>query len=307
MSKRTKENITKATKLRNEASDKAASGDFLYKIASQSLSAHIDELNQYAAIEEDRPLFELLDFRLKAANLKSGPIPLRLISQATEEIRAMIGYAALRLVEGGIDRQRVPKDLYEELDLRLAGILPGSSRIVVTANANRDLFDDGLNKGALDRLFDVLNSGGSGKDFLQAVADLGPLSTKRLREFLKLVRSYSAEAEITWSFGGNVVKAWEGDKKRIDTMAEALEQIEISDQERVVLAGKIELLSKRERLDLRLEEGRMVRVLFPKALFPTITALHLDQNVRLRCQVTETTNPHTNESSTFYELVEILS
>ena len=86
-------------------------------------------------------------------------------------------------------RKRIPKDLYSDLDLRLAGLLPGSSRFIISAAANRDLFDDGLSKGAIERMFMVLSSMGQGTDFLSAVNILGPSSAKSLRELLKIISS----------------------------------------------------------------------------------------------------------------------
>ena len=129
MKKRIKYQISEAKKLRDEALKKSKNGNLAYELSANSITDHIDELNQISAIDDDRPIYELIDFRLKAATLNTGSVPLSLIAKAADDIRTMIGYAALRLIQGGIDRKRVPKDLYEELDLRLAGILPGSSRL----------------------------------------------------------------------------------------------------------------------------------------------------------------------------------
>lgn len=307
MKKRIKMLLTEAEKLKKDALVKSKSGSFAYKLSADSISDHIDELKQIAIVNDDRPIYELIDFRLKAPSLNSGSVPLSLIAKAAEEIRTMIGYAALRLVQGGIKRKRVPKDLYEELDLRLAGILPGSSRLLVVGPANRDLYDYGLTKSALERIFSVLDTSGEGPQFLEAITDLGPSSAKRLREFLKLLSIYSAEAEFSWKYAGTEVRKWIGKRETIESVTSALEVTEITEQERVILVGKIELLSKRERIDLRTREGGLIRILYPKILLPKVFELHLDQKVTLQCQVTETENPLTNESSIFYELLDIMA
>lgn len=305
MKKRLSNLLSEAEKLKLKALEKSKKGSLAYELSASSLAGHIDELNSLSIVDDDRPIYELIDFRLKARNLNSGSIPLSLIAQAADDIRTMIGYAALRLVQGGIDKKRVPAHLYEELDLRLAGILPGSSRVIVTGSANRDLLDDGLTKAALERIFSVLDTFGKGENFLEAITDLGPSSAKRLREFLKLLENNSAEAEFSWKFAGEEVRNWKGSKEDIKNVTSALEVTEIMEQEKITLIGKIELLSKRERIDLRTQEGRLVRVLFPKILLARVAELHLDQEVTLQCQVTETENPLTNESSIFYELIDI--
>jgi hypothetical protein len=217
----------------------------------------------------------------------------------------MLGYAALRLIRGGVDRKRVPEDLYDELDLRLAAVLPGSSRLVITTAAHRDLLDDGLAKGSLERVFRVLESEGRGSEFLEAITDLGPSSARRLRELLHLVRASSAELDLYWRYAGQTVRRWNGTDTALASVAHALDVTELHALDEVFLAGVIELLSKRERIHLRTEEGRNIRVLFPKRLLAKVSELHLDQHVRLRCSVTETLNPFTGEMSTFYELLEV--
>ncbi|SBR50462.1 hypothetical protein [Halomonas sp. HL-93] len=307
MSEKISQQKNEARRLLEEANKKAEEGNFAYQLTAASLENHIDELDKIELTSKVSPAFEMLDFRINAPDLKTGSAPLAFVSKLTEEVRKTLGYAALRLTQGGIDRKRVPQHLYGDLDLRLEGLLPGSSRFIVSAAAERDLLDDGLSKGAIERVFSVLDSGGRGEEFLNSVNDLGPLGAKSLRNFLKIIRTHDAEAEFTWTFSGERVRHWKGSKDVLDSVTAALEVTEVMEEERVVLYGKVELLSKRERIDLRSAEGNLIKILYPKRLLPTVSELHLEQEVTLYCQVTETENPLTNESSIFYELLEIRS
>lgn len=307
MTKRLRERLDQARERKRELDYLVATdGSFAHSLASESMAAHIDELLQQIALLDSRPVIELLELRLKAPRFRDGTVPLRFASKATEEVRQMLGYAALRLTRGGLDRKRVPDDLYDELDLRLAAILPGSSRLLVTTAAHRDLLDDGLSKSALDRVFRVLESDGRGESFLEAVTDLGPSSARRLRDLLHLILASSAELDLQWRYSGETVRSWNGTDKALLSVAHALDVTEINSREEVILAGAIELLSKRERLQLRTDDGKTIRVLFPLRLLPRVSELHLDQAVRLRCSVTETLNPYTSETSTFFELLEVI-
>lgn len=307
MSDELRKKASKAKELHDLAKAKSESGDFAYKMAARSLESHLDELSQIELTSETSPAFEMLDFRIKAPHLKTGSAPLDLVAKLSEEVRKTIGYAALRLMQGGINLKRIPKGLYSELDLRLTGLLPGSSRFIISAAANRDLLDDGLSKGAIERVFMVLSSLGQGEEFLSSINVLGPSSAKSLREFLKLIRSHSAEAEFTWKYSGDEVQRWDGNKEALEAITSALEVTEIIEQEKVILHGKIELLSKRERIELRVDEGKLIKILYPKSVLPMVSELRLGQEVTLYCQVTDTENPLTNESSIFYELLEIRS
>lgn len=297
----------KAKELQQLALEKSEAGDFAYKLAARSIESHLEELSQIQLASDASPAFEMLDFRLIALHLKTGSAPLDLVAKLSDEVRKTLGYAALRLIQGGIRRKRIPKGLYAELDLRLAGLLPGSSRFVVSAAANRDLLDDGVSKGAIERIFSVLATNGKGEEFLEAINNLGPSSAKSLRELLKLIQSHSAEAEFTWKYSGDEVRRWVGSKKSLQSITSALEVTEIIEQDHVLLHGMVELLSKRERIELRVPEGGITKILYPKNLLPAVSELHLEQEVSLFCQVTETENPLTNESSIFYELLEIKS
>lgn len=308
MTKRLRKLLQTATAQKVDLDRRAITdGGFAYALASRSMSAHIDELSQQLALLDDRPVIELVELRLKARQFSDGSAPLRLIAKAAEDFRQMVGYAALRLTRGGLGKKRVPNDLYNELDLRLAALLPGSSRLVITTSSNRDLLDDGIAKGALDRCFRVLESNGQGQEFLESVTDLGPQSSRRLRELIDLIQSESAELELSWRYGGTVVRQWEGTRDTLAKVSYALAVTEVNSKNEVVLQGVVELLSKRERIHLRAASGETIRILFPKRLLPSVAELHLDQRVQLRCAVTETENPITGESSTFHELLEIVS
>ncbi|MEQ1935695.1 MAG: hypothetical protein ABL962_17705, partial [Fimbriimonadaceae bacterium] len=302
MIERLRRQLEKALAQRDEF-DRAHQSEptFASRLALESMSAHVDELRQQVGLLDTRPVIELVEMRLKAPGFEDGSIPLRLIARLAEDFRQMLGYAALRLTRGGTDRKRVPDDLYDELDLRLSAVLPGSSRLVVTTSANRDLLNDGLAKGALGRFFRVLQSGGGGESFLEAITDFGPSSSKRLRDLLHLISSAPAEVDLSWRYAGETVDEWYGTHKALSDVTHALDVTEINSREETVLAGSVELLSKRERIHLRTDLGRTVRVLFPMRLLPRVAELHLDQLVRLRCSVTETLNPYTGEAATFYE------
>jgi hypothetical protein len=308
MSKRLRDLLKTATEQKAELDRRAMTdGGFAYALASKSLATHIDELTQQISLQDSRPILEFLELRLKANQFEDGSAPLKVIARITQELRQMFGYAALRLTRGGISRKRVPGSVYDDLDLRLAALLPGSSRLVITSAANRDLLDDGLSKSAFERLFCVLDSGGKGSDFLESVNDFGPAGSKRLREILNIIRNETAEVDISWRYAGTEVKRWAGTSETISDVCFALGATEVNSKSEEILSGVVELLSKRERIHLRSDSGEVVRVLFPKSLLPVVSELHLDQHVKLRCAVTETENPLTGESSIFHELLEIVS
>ncbi|MBK1650508.1 hypothetical protein [Rhabdochromatium marinum] len=305
MSKRTQDHLTRARDILDASAAKAAVGDFAFGLQAESIKAHLQDLETLQAMESVGRTYEIVDFRLIADSFKSGSVPLDVVAGAAREIRRMLGFAALRFTQGGVGRRRVPDDLYQELDLRLAGIAPGSTRLLIAAAAQRDLLDDGTAKHAIERVITVLESEGTGAAFLDSVSDLGPSGARSLREFLRILRARSSALEVTWTFAGEEIKNWLGDQETIAAITAALEATNLKEESNQVFRGVIELLSKRERIHLRSQTGELLRILFPKRLLAEVSQLHLDQEVALLCQVTETENPLTNESAHYYELLEI--
>lgn len=307
MTSRLRQQLEEATRRKLEF-DRLADegGGFAYELASLSMASHIDDLAQQSAIESSASGFEHVELRLIASKFSDGSAPLGLVAQISDSFRHMVGYAALRLMQGGIEKKRVPKQLYQDLDLRLLGLLPGSSRIVVSANSNRNLFGDGIAKGSFERIFRLLLSNGDGEEFMESVADLGPKSSIWLRTLLDSIISESAEVEISWRYGGQLVYDWNANLNLLRKMTAALTATEVNVSDEAIISGSIELLSKNERIHLLSSEGERYKVLFPKRLLPSVSELRLDQNVSLKCAVSEVVNPLTEEASTSYELLQIV-
>lgn len=299
--------LEEASKLKLEY-DKLASikGGFAYQLASLSMASHIDDLAQQCAIETSSLAFEHVEMRLKASKFADGSAPLELVAKISNSFRQMVGYAALRLKHGGIEKKKIPKRLYQDLDLRMLGLLPGSTRFVISANSNRDLFGDGIAKGCFERIFRLLLSNGDGEEFTEAVADLGPKSSIHLRSLLDLIIGEAADVEISWRFRGQQVYSWNADRRLLGRISSALAATEVKESEEAIISGTVELLSKRERIQLVSPEGARYRILYPKCLLPAVSELRLDQIVNLRCAVSEIVNPLTQEHPKSYELLGIV-
>lgn len=247
-----------------------------------------------------------MDFRLTGFSLREGAVPVLLISEMANEIRNIVGYAALRLIQDGTSKQRIPKSLYEELDLRVSGVTPNleSVHLTIIGNSKRDLLDDSLVKNSLERIFSVLNTNG-GISFLDYIAELGSLSAKHIKKLLSLMQSYSIEVEFTWWFLGKKINFWKGNKENIEGLYSALEVTDVVEQDDLILIGKIGALNKRKRIILECEENGNVSIFYSKIMFSKISKFRLNDEVTLKCHLTKIENRITNEVSVTYELLEI--
>ncbi len=283
---------------------KTVGGDsFASELATKSLEAHISELEGLIGMQSLESSYELLEVRLSANTFRAGSIPLGILADISADVKRMFGFAALRFSEGGAAKKRVPEAIYQRLDLRLAGLLPGSSRLIIAAAAHRDLFDSGPAQQTLTRIFDIVQSAGAGERFLEGVSDLGPSSAKNLRDILRVVRAQSASLHLEWSHRGDAIASWTGEKTQIETLTAALERTELKDKREEFVSGTVEMLSKRERLHIRDATGALIRVLFPTKLLGVVSGFRIDQRVEIRCERQEMENPLTGETSITYQML----
>jgi hypothetical protein len=175
--------------------------------------------------------------RLIADKFSDGSAPLELISKLSDRFMHVVGYAALRLIRGGSSKKRIPRRLYQDLDLRLLGLLPGSSRMVISANSNRDFFDDGMAKGSLERIFRLLLTNGEGSEFMEAVTDLGPQSSVWLRKLLDLIIRECADFEMLWRYHGDIMFNWKANQRILSALSAALASTEVSVVEDLLISG----------------------------------------------------------------------
>lgn len=255
-------------------------------------------------------LYEVMDFKLLAPSLSKGSVPLLLIAEIVKEIRSVVGYAALRLIQDGMNKHNIPKkSLHEHLDLRLSEVRPNfkAVHLIITANSERDLLNDGVVKKSLERIFSVLNTNGYSPNFLPAITKLGPSSAKHLRKFLSLMLSNSIEIDFIWRFSELKIGFWKGTKRDIKNLHSALEVKKIIERKNLILVGKISMLNKQKRIHLKNEKDKPISIFYPDIMFSEISRLCLDDEVTLECQFIKIINSITDELSVSYELLKIKS
>jgi hypothetical protein len=307
MIKRLKTTLENAQSQRRKLTDLGGEqNSFAHRLAAQSITSHIEEIEQQIALLDTKPVMEQIEFRLISEDLNNGSIPLGFLSKTTNEIRQMIGFAALQILEGERATKRVSDFIYSMLDLRLVTVLKGSTRLLITAASDRDLFNESLSKNILERIFDVLETGGQGEQFMLSVVSLGTEGSRHLRSLLQIVKGNAAQLELSWRYSGDIVRKWNGNDQVLSEIVIALENTIPILQQEFSVSGVIDLLSKNERIHLISNEGTKIRILYPKKLLDQVATLHLDQYVTFRCLVTEMQNPSTKENSLSYELLEVI-
>lgn len=102
---------------------------FADDIIFRSLDSHLSDLRErQRAIDNQHPLRDFMELRLKGVLVDFGSIPLDILSVISGNLASLVQKAVYRLGSGK-DSSRVPIDVKKSLDMRLADLRPGFDEV----------------------------------------------------------------------------------------------------------------------------------------------------------------------------------
>lgn len=256
-----------------------APDDFFLQLAakSQEDSAHATE--RMLALEEAEEVGELVDVRLIGPRA-DGSISLDFFIAAMEPLSKAWKLAAHRLRYGHDATRGVGADVVSALNLKLAGLAYGSTRVFVTGNAMPDLTGESLLQATLTQTFRLLNS--KQEDFYDAVDAIGGKSAHQLSEFMKALDGAGLAAQFTWQ-SPKGRQFWEGRSDEITRLRSLLDTLREPERYEEVIEGRVAGITDTGRLDVRTDDGK-VSIRFPLKLTAQVQRLTITSLTRIRVQ-----------------------
>lgn len=260
-------------------------GDFGGKLALSSLRSHMEDLNRQALLLEAGEARELIDFRLIGNQVTDGTITLSLLAKLAGPLADVLTAAACRFRYKDEDKPGAREQVQRMLDLRLAALGEGSTRLYLTGNATPDLAGQSLLEESMKQLFALLNADQEG--FFDSVHAMGPRAARAAEALLKAMESEDVAAELTWTAPSAQSYHWEGRTDRITQLRAMLEQTEERQTEVIELRGAISLLSDTTRLEIREDsKSRATKIRYRKDQLPMIADLTVGQRVVVEAEKT---------------------
>lgn len=268
-----------------ERSLNAAPDDFGSKLTLSSLRAHLDDLNRQAILLEAEEVRALVDLRLIGSQVSNGTIRLGLIAKIAAPLADVLTAAAHRYRYRDDDKPATWDRVSAMLDLRLAALGAGSTRLYITGNAAEDLTGHSLFDASMRQLFDLLNA--DQESFFDSVHEMGPRASRAAETLLKAMEAENVSAELSWTSAGAKAYYWEGRSDRITQLRAMLEQTEERQTELVQLQGAVSLVSDTMRMHIR-EDGKSkaTKIRYRKEQLPLIADLTVGQRVILEVERT---------------------
>lgn len=280
--------------------------DFSKELAVSSLRSHLEDLNRQVIILEAQESRELINFRLIGNQVTDGTITLGLLAKLAGPLADVLHAAAYRLRYKDEDKPEARNHIQKLLDLRLAGLGEGSTRLYLTGNATPDLAGQSLLDESMKQLFALLNADQEG--FFDALHAMGPRAARAAESLLNAMESEEVAAELSWTTPEQQSFVWEGRTDRITMLRSLLEQTEERQTEIIELKGTISLLSDTLRLEIR-EDGRAkpTKIRYRKDQAALIAGLSVSQRVVVEVERTSFFNKSEQKMIEQYRLGNILA
>lgn len=270
LSKNAKETRTRA---------EAAPTDFLLQLAAKNQDDAAHFIERQLALAEAEEIGELVDLRLIGPRA-NGSISLDWFVAAMGPLSKAWKLAAHRLRYGHDASRAVGADVVSALNLKLAGLAYGSTRIFVTGNAMPDMTGESLLQATLTQTFRLLNS--QQDDFYDAVDAVGGKSAHQLSEFMKSLDDAGFAAQFTWE-SPKGRQYWEGRPDEITRIRALLDTLKEPERYEETIKGRVAGITDTGRLDLRTDEGK-VSIRFPLNLTEQVQRLTITSETEIKVQ-----------------------
>lgn len=264
-----------------ETGDRASSepDNLLLQIAAKNQQDAAYDVQRQLALIEAEEAGELIDVRLIGPRA-NGSISLDWFIAAMGPLSKAWKLAAHRLRYGNDASRGVGPDVVSALNLKLAGLGYGSTRIFVTGNAMPDMTGDSLLQATLTQTFRLLNS--NHDDFYDAVDAIGGKSAHQLGEFMKSLDDAGLAAQFTWQ-APKGRQFWEGRPDEITRLRALLDTLREPERYEEILEGRVAGITDTGRLDLRTEDGK-ISIRFPLKLTEQVQRLTITSVTKVKVQ-----------------------
>ncbi|MGQ5267701.1 hypothetical protein [Xanthomonas arboricola] len=251
--------------------------DFFLQIAAKSQWGAAEAAHHDLLIEDAHEAGELVDLRLIGPRA-NGSISLDWFLKAMPPLSRSWKLAACRLRYGHDSTRQIGEDITNALNLKLAGIGYGSTRIYVTGNSAPDLTGESLLQATLSQVFSLLNS--DMDEFYEAVDAVGGRSAHQLGDFMKELDNGGLAAQFTWqSPRGRLI--WDGRPNEITRIRALLDTIREPERYEEFVTGRVAGITDTGKLELRTDDGKVL-IRFPLNLTDIVQQLTITSLATVR-------------------------
>ena len=263
--------------------------NFWLRMAAENQEQAAHDAMQELRLAYAEEVGELLDLRFIGPQA-NGSISLDAFIRIADSLFKGWKAAAYRIRHGTASGV-IKNDIADRLNLKLAGLGPGSTRILITGNCAPDLAGESLLHSTLVQTFCLLNA--KNDVFYDAVDAIGGRAAQHFADAMRAIDLAGLAAEFSWNAPAERI-TWFGTSQevtRLRTLLAAVADTETFDEE---ISGTVSAIYDTGRLELRTMEGK-VHVRFPLDLTGTVQKLSIKKATTLRVTTTRYLNQATKQ------------
>jgi hypothetical protein len=205
--------------------------------------------------------------------LDPGTIKLNLLGRVSKHFSSAVEHAA-RFVQRGTHRGPMPNDIINTMDLRLAVLAGGSTRLLVTGNTAPDLFGRSILEESLKEAFAILTA--EDADHLtEAVALIGSTGARAIKDLLHDVANAGLPLTIRWETPEEAELIFSGVPEQLYELAQSLDAFAEMPPVDVPIVGRIITVSLREPFEIESDDGEIYSAVVPGDLLVTMETVNV--------------------------------
>jgi len=270
------------------------------KASLESYNTHYKELEKELYNEKLKRIKEIIEIRLKGSSA-DGSISLDLLARLSSGLSGTILNAATYIQYGQRVNRIRSKEIHDIVNLKLAGISTGSTRLFITADSSPDLFGRSLAEESFKSTFNVLTAN-SEDALIEYAAKIGNDSVKSLHKFITSISSAELELRIDWNTPTNETMEWVADKEELLKVAQSLNHIQIVEPQSIDFEGELIAISLKNKFELKLLDGITIKGIYPNELLDTVKTLTVGANYKGTFTKKTVVNSTTSAEKYFYSL-----
>ena len=275
--------------------------DFSTEMAIKSLEYHLEELQAQLNQEKLFREKEIVEIRLKGFKADQGTIPLSVLSDIATCLSKSLHSLAYRIKKGVDPYGKIPAEIIETMNLRLAGLAYGSTKLYFSGSLNPNLFGHSLIEDSLEKTFKVFSSL-SPSELTDSVSDIGIKSAKNINGLLKALKKNGLEADVTWIDPKEKVHTWHGSSESIGQMLNAFDNIISTKTETINIVGELIMLSKKGRFEIKTPGEVTYRGQFPIDIIDSVRMVRIGSQAKAEIAKETVINKITEYEKTIYVL-----
>jgi len=277
--------------------------NFSHKLSINSLKAQLTELEKQLRIEKAKRDKEVIEIRLKGRTA-NGTLPLEVLAKLADGLSGTVLNASYFIQFGRKMQKSKEKQVHDIVDLRLAGISTGSTKLFITANTAPDLFGRSIAEESLKHSFNLLQSE-SPEDLTESASKVGKESVKKLYKFLTSISNAELEVDLNWSSPTNERYEWQGSTQNLLKVAQSLTNIQMSEPEVIEFSGELITISLRGNFEIKSDVKQTIRGTFPNNLLEEIKTLTIGSFYSGKLEKRIIINLATESEKIYYTLLSI--